>query len=101
MQDEDLDPGLAAGGVRNPGASLGSRSFPFDSHSSEAAALRGLGAGPSPLQRLAAAALLRVVLRPVMGPATIEVLLHGMLLPALHMQVRWWRGEGGGGELGV
>lgn len=87
-QDEDLDPeDLVAGGVQHPGSNLGSRGMPFDNHSSEAAALRGLGAGPTPLQRLAAAALLRVVLKPVMGPATIEVLLHGMLLPALHMQV--------------
>lgn len=56
--------------------------------SSEAAALRGLGVGPTPMQRLAAAALLRVVLVGRMSAATVEVLLHGMLLPALHMQVR-------------
>jgi hypothetical protein len=31
--------------------------------------------------------LLREVLRDVMSQATVEVLLHGMLLPALHMQV--------------
>lgn len=101
IQDEDLDPDLAAGAVHHPGTNLGSRGIAFDTHSSEAAALRGLGVGPTPLQRLAAAALLRVVLKPVMGPATIEVLLHGMLLPALHMQVGGvGKGARGGGPRG-
>lgn len=59
----------------------------FAPHSSEAAALRGLGAGPSALNRVAAALLLRQVLGGVMSPASIEVALHGLLLPALHMQV--------------
>lgn len=89
LQDEDLNPDFAAAGdARRPRSSLGSRAAAFASHGSEAAALRGLGVGPSPLQRLAAAALLRVVLVPVMSGASIEVLLHGMLLPALHMQVK-------------
>lgn len=55
---------------------------------SEAAPLRGLGMGPTPLQRAAAACLLRAVLAPVASRATIEVVVHGALLPALHMQVR-------------
>lgn len=67
----------------------------FLPHSTEAAALRGLGMGPSPLTRLAAALLLREVLQGVMSASTIQVLLHGVLLPALHMKV-WaacsWQG---------
>jgi hypothetical protein len=54
---------------------------------SEAAPLRGFGGGPTPLQRMAGAALLRAALAPVMGEAAISVLMHGMLLPALHMKV--------------
>jgi hypothetical protein len=59
----------------------------FAPHSSEAAALRGLGAGPSALTRVAAGLLLREVLGRVMSAASIEVAVHGLLLPALHMQV--------------
>ncbi|KAF6264717.1 hypothetical protein COO60DRAFT_17043 [Scenedesmus sp. NREL 46B-D3] len=59
----------------------------FAPHSSEAAPLRGLGAGPSPLTRLAAALLLRQVLAGVMSAASIEVAVHGLLLPGLHMQL--------------
>jgi hypothetical protein len=59
----------------------------FAPHSSEAAALRGLGAGPSALTRVAAGLLLREVLAGVMSGASIEVAVHGLLLPALHMQV--------------
>jgi hypothetical protein len=59
----------------------------FAPHSSEAAALRGLGAGPSALTRVAAGLLLRQVLGGVMSGASIEVAVHGLLLPALHMQV--------------
>lgn len=96
---------VAEGATRQPGATLGGRSSSFANYSSEAAALRGLGVGPSPVQRLAAAALLRVVLQPVMSRATVEVLVHGMLLPALHMQVRrLWAGDGGwacGGREGM
>jgi hypothetical protein len=89
-KEADLGPGAAAGrDSATPGRnnSLGGRGGAFANHGSEAAALRGLGAGPSPLQRLAAALLLRVVLAPRMSSRSIEVLLHGMLLPALHMQV--------------
>jgi hypothetical protein len=59
----------------------------FAPHSSEAAALRGLGAGPSALTRVAAGLLLRQVVGGVMSAASIEVAVHGLLLPALHMQV--------------
>ena len=66
--------------------SLG-RYVSFAARDVEAGALRGLGAGPTPLQRCCVAALLREVLRPVVGPKSREVLLHGLLLPVLHMQV--------------
>lgn len=92
---EDAEADVVAEGARQPGATLGGRGSSFANYSSEAAALRGLGVGPSPVQRLAAAALLRVVLQPVMSRATVEVLVHGMMLPALHMQVGWlWEGNG-------
>jgi hypothetical protein len=81
------------GGGHTPGSSLGGRGVSFANHSTEAAALRALGGGPTPLQRLSAALLLREVLAPVLSRATIEVLLHGLLLPAVPMQVR---GGGGG-----
>jgi hypothetical protein len=66
--------------------SLG-RYVSFAARDVEAGALRGLGTGPTPLQRCCVAALLREVLRPVVGPKSREVMLHGLLLPALHMQV--------------
>lgn len=89
-EDEEADVAAASSATgRQPGATLGGRGAAFSNHSSEAAALRGLGAGPSPLHRLAAALLLREVLRPVMSRSSAEVLLHGMMLPALHMKVRW------------
>lgn len=93
MDDVDLpdSPGPSANGAFNniyPGvySHIGGRGAGLP-HSSEAAALRGLGAGPSVVTRVAAAVLLRELLRGVMTPRTVEVLIHGMLLPALYMQV--------------
>jgi hypothetical protein len=84
---------LPSGSSNEPGAFSSSSSSvlagrgAFAPHSSEAAALRGLGAGPSPLLRVAAGLLLREVLGGVMSKASVEVAVHGLLLPALHMQV--------------
>jgi hypothetical protein len=76
------------GGGYSSSSSVLSARGAFAPHSSEAAALRGLGAGPSAVTRVAAGLLLRQVLAGVMSGSSIEVALHGLLLPALHMQVR-------------
>lgn len=86
MDDVDLPDSPAASAAGGSSMYFGGRSAGFP-HSSEAAALRGLGAGPSAVTRVAAAVLLREVLGGVLSQRTVEILLHGMLLPACYMQV--------------
>jgi len=88
-EDEELPAAVYSNGSSPTHRHMASRTFSLIAPrpASEAAPLRGFGGGPTPLQRMAGAAVLRAVLQPVMGAAGIGVLLHGMLLPALHMQL--------------
>ncbi len=87
-EDEELPSAMFAAGSSPTHRHMLGRQFSLlaPRQGSEAAPLRAFGGGPTPLQRLAAAALLRAALVPVMSPSSVGVLTHGALLPALLMQ---------------
>jgi hypothetical protein len=88
-EDEELPPGAFLGSSPTH-RHVASRTLSLVAPraASEAAPLRAFGGGPTPLQRMAGAALLRAALEPVMPAPAVGVLMHGVLLPALHMKVR-------------
>ena len=88
-EDGELPPAAMGGGASPTHRGPASRSLGVLAAraAAEAAPLRGFGGGPTPLQRMAAAALLRAALAPVLPPAAAGALVHGVLLPALHMQL--------------